>query len=687
MAKGGELDFTEHATPQIEAVSGDGIEVTVPTTSTPKPEVAPPLAVAASPIGSLSRKKKAAPSEMDMEVHQSVASTAANTAASTAASPNASIPITMATSSIGTGTVTGSGTTVLGADAGSAPSLPLPPPAGSPANEFDKTVLPQELVKLASLTGTDMIDLESNGSDPSKASKVVQEEGSKKEQVPSTWNRRRLMIRLLIALVIVGGAVGIAIWLTSDSSSDEKNTLPSNVILDITKAKPGTVADVPEDLCNEWVPGQGMSKVCTVAASSNKGGQVGNLVATSFLEGTSMLGSDMAIINAGLVKQDIVSPKVTVGDVMGLVEDDYLVIVDMSGASIRKVLEDAIESAIGKDEKRGKTPLDSAYPYAAGLLFAVDSTKTFGSRVSGVKVPSELTGGFININEGAYYKVITTAYLAAGGDEYKAFGAIVDEWKTELPQSTINTFYTLVESMDELTFDGIAYSTVSFVAPDYDPGVALVPTNVCLEWTPGGGKSEICPPEETIVQGGGVCNLVAWTFLDQNFRAEVALIRAGDYASDIRQGTFRASDSEAIFPVDYPLVTMKVTGQMLQGILETALVGALDRFDPRPEAYPYAAGIRFNVDAAAGFGLRTSNVEFFKNTRWVPLEEDRLYTVVTTQNLAKGEDPAYQGLLYGDSQGTGSLSAAETFLAFATEWAVLFDPPRDKYSTQLYSSG
>jgi hypothetical protein len=658
----GELDFTEHenAQAQVVAGSGDAIEAVgsarSPNVGSNKAKLALLAAeealLAAEEASPKHRKKN--PSEMDMEAHQSIAS------------PEASIPITMSTSS-GAGTGTGD------------PS-PLPPHSGASPAELEKHVLllSQQILEAGhqqpcSTTEIDLHDLESN------ESKVVPEGST---EAPSTWNRRRLMIRLLVVLLIVGAGVGIVIWLTSDS---DENDGTSNEIIDITKVKSGTVAaQVPENICNEWIPGQGKSEVCSVSASSRRGGQVANLAATSFQQQTTV-GADIAIINAGLVLKDIVSPEATVEDMMGVVGDDQLVVVNMSGASIRRVLEEAIESALF-----GETPVPGAYPYGGGLRFAVDATRKFGFRVSGIQVLATLNEAFgdrfQSIQEGGYYTVITTSFLAGGGDGYKAFGAIVDSWKTELQQNTINTFYTHVKNMGELTFD-VEYSTVSFVAPDYDPELAVVPTNVCLEWTPGAGRSEICTPEET-VRGGGVCNLVAWTFLDQNFRADIALVRAGDYASDIRQGTFKAGDSEALFPVDHPLVTINVNGKKIRDLLEAALVGALDVRDPRPEAYPYAAGLRFNVNVAAGFGSRTSNIEFFKNTRWVPLEEDRVYTVVTTANLANGEDPAYLGFLYADRDSlvTGKLSAVETFLAFATEWAALFDPPREKYSTQVYIS-
>jgi hypothetical protein len=622
---------------EVHQSSGASPKASVPINK--KAEVAP-LAAEASPIGGPNRKKKDPPSEMDMEVHQS-----------SDASPNVSIPMTMAKPD-GTG---------------SAPSPLMDSDSPEKAGHHQN----------CSTTEIEFIDMESNESDI-KAAAVVPDGFKDEEAAPTTWNRRKCMILSLIVLVIVGAAVGIVIWLTSDSDED---VVTSNRLIDITTVKPGTVtAQVPENLCNEWVPGQGKSKLCSILASSSRGGQVANLVATSFLKGSMMGAADMSIINAGLVKGDIGFPEVTVEDMMAIVGDDRLVVVDIPGASIRWLLEIAIEMSVGEN------PLPSAYPYGGNLRFSVDATKKFGFRVSEVQVLSKVfSDRFVNIADNGYYTVITTSYLAGGGDGYKEFDAIVDAWKTELPQNTINTFYTYVSNMEELIFD-VEYSTVSFVAPIYDPGLATVPTNVCLEWTPGAGKSEICTPEETIVQGGGLCNLVAWAFLDQNFRADIALVRAGDYSSDIVQGTFKASDLEAIFPVDHRLVTIKVNGKQLEDILEAVLVGALDSADPRPEAYPYAAGLRFNVDAAAAFGSRTSNVEFFKNTRWVPLETEKIYTVVTTENLANGDDPAYLGFSLADRITGGKLSAAETFLAFATEWAVLFDPPREKYSTQVYLS-
>jgi 2',3'-cyclic-nucleotide 2'-phosphodiesterase (5'-nucleotidase family) len=237
--------------------------------------------------------------------------------------------------------------------------------------------------------------------------------------------------------------------------------------------------------------------------------------------------------------------------------------------------------------------------------------------------------------------------------------------------------------------DATEYSTQSFMHPDEELAIASVPNNICLEWAPGSGTSEVCSLTETNTKGGGACDLVAWALLDQNLRAQMAILKAGDCGSDLPSGSFTESDASALLPGNPTLVTMKVTGAHVVALLEEAVNATLQEEGARADAYPYAAALRFNVNAIASLGNRISSVQVFNiYNRWVQLERDGTYTILTTTELATGEDPAYQTLLQADTSTIRDtrLGSVDTLIKYALEWKLLFAPPYEKYSTQSYIS-
>ena len=65
----------------------------------------------------------------------------------------------------------------------------------------------------------------------------------------------------------------------------------------LTTLEEQTLANVPEDLCLERVPGEGWSEICAAEASAERGGAACNLVAKAFV--AQERSADVAIHNAG----------------------------------------------------------------------------------------------------------------------------------------------------------------------------------------------------------------------------------------------------------------------------------------------------------------------------------------------------------------------------------------------------
>jgi 2',3'-cyclic-nucleotide 2'-phosphodiesterase (5'-nucleotidase family) len=267
---------------------------------------------------------------------------------------------------------------------------------------------------------------------------------------------------------------------------------------------------------------------------------------------------------------------------------------------------------------------------------------------------------------------------------------VIDDWKTGLRFSTGDAFLNYaLQGENWRKLDAIEYSTQSFVAQHVEPRIASVPQNLRLEWAPGTGKSEICAPGVT-PKGGGACNLVAWGLLDQNLRADMAILKAGDCGSDLASGKFTKNKASTLIPANPSLVTVKLTGPRIVDILEQAVDATIRLEGARSDAYPYSGALtRFNVDTTASLGNRLSSVELYTSyNRWIQLDSNSTYTILTTSELAAGKDPDYQGFLAADASSIRPmiLGSIDTFIKYAVEWDISYDPPTEKYSTQSYIS-
>jgi len=193
------------------------------------------------------------------------------------------------------------------------------------------------------------------------------------------------------------------------SYSDKVDSLKKEVI--------GTAKDL---LCLERIPGQGFSKNprCKETTRAH-GGDIPNLVAYAFRE--MSITSQIAIQNAGGVRIDIPEGDVTIGTAYTLLPfANTLVELDMTGAEIKDVLEEAVEYALRSDGSTG------AYPYAAGLRWTVDLSKPAGSRFSNLEYKGKNDSAWSPLNMSATYKVVTNNYLAAGRDGYATFKKVAD---------------------------------------------------------------------------------------------------------------------------------------------------------------------------------------------------------------------------------------------------------------------
>jgi len=177
------------------------------------------------------------------------------------------------------------------------------------------------------------------------------------------------------------------------------------------------IGEARTTLCLERIPGQGKSRACDKAATGSRGSDISNIVARAFLE--MSLTSELALQNGGGVRIDILAGPITVGDAYKLLPfSNTLVELEMSGAEIKRSLEESFDYAVAEDGSTG------AYPYASGLRWTADRSKPFGQRIRNLEVNLRMASGWAPIDSARSYKVVTNNYIAGGKDGYKTLGAV-----------------------------------------------------------------------------------------------------------------------------------------------------------------------------------------------------------------------------------------------------------------------
>ncbi len=147
-----------------------------------------------------------------------------------------------------------------------------------------------------------------------------------------------------------------------------------------------------------------------------------------------------------------------------------LVNLDMTGAELVAVLEDALDFTLASSSNSG------AYPYASGLRWAVDLSKPKGQRFSNVQVKlkadSDWTAidlarnsDWTAIDLARTYVVVTSDFLASGKDGYQTFATVstdsakVEKTSVEYAQSFVD-YVKSVGTVSKLSVS--EYSTQQF---------------------------------------------------------------------------------------------------------------------------------------------------------------------------------------------------------------------------------
>lgn len=202
---------------------------------------------------------------------------------------------------------------------------------------------------------------------------------------------------------------------------ESRNKLDSFSASAFRNRKIGTAT---ENLCFEWVPGSGESKLCDKQETGKRGSDITNLVAQTFL--AFIPEADIAIQNAGGIRSDIKQGDITVGDVYRLLPYvNKLTLVKMSGQQIKSVLEGAVEFSLSELGGTG------AYPYAANLRWQLYASNPRGSRINQLEHKNKHTGEWEPLNKEKIFTVATNDFISKGNDGYKIMSKVEYEKRTK----------------------------------------------------------------------------------------------------------------------------------------------------------------------------------------------------------------------------------------------------------------
>ena len=217
--------------------------------------------------------------------------------------------------------------------------------------------------------------------------------------------------------------------------------------------------------------------------------------------------------------------------------------------------------------------------------------------------------------------------------------------------------------------------------------VGEVSTDLCFERIPGQGRSKLCDVSDTAENGSDISNLVAHAFREMSRTSEIAIQNGGGVRIDVPKGDFSVGTAYKLLPFANTIVELEMTGEEISKVLEEALDLAL-KPDGSTGAYPYAAGLRWHVDASKPFGSRFSNIQFKApgDNQWSELDLMRTYKVATNNYIAAGKD-GYK--TFGVVSKSGRmvdtyLDYAQSFVDYVRKYESIDKLPLEDYSTQSF---
>lgn len=215
--------------------------------------------------------------------------------------------------------------------------------------------------------------------------------------------------------------------------------------------------------------------------------------------------------------------------------------------------------------------------------------------------------------------------------------------------------------------------------------------DLCLVRFPGESRSTICDASVTAEFGSDISNIIAKAFMTVTPTADIAIQNGGGVRTDVGAGDITFAEAVNVLPFSNTLVTLEMTGVQIKAVLEDAMTNAL-RVGGSSGAYPYASGLRYHIDASAAEGSRVSNIEVNPRVsgEWTAISDTEVYTVVTNDFIASGQDGyATFGELFDAGEYVNTFTLyTQAFIDYIEQLSANGDAleklPVSEYSTQQY---
>lgn len=179
------------------------------------------------------------------------------------------------------------------------------------------------------------------------------------------------------------------------------------------------------------------------AGEQPSGSYAAQVVADAFLY--YLPKADVAIQNAGGVRAELHQGKFTVADAYQILPfSNTVVTVDLTGAEILQVLNEALEYAQGISASTG------AFPYSSHLRYDVVLNAPAQQGIKNLEIKHRTTGHWHPIDLQALYSVATNSFTALGKDGYLTFGQVREARPEAFEQSDVVYAVPLLEYFREV---------------------------------------------------------------------------------------------------------------------------------------------------------------------------------------------------------------------------------------------
>lgn len=190
----------------------------------------------------------------------------------------------------------------------------------------------------------------------------------------------------------------------------------------LLEMKQQKIGHVDESLCLVRVPGEEPkrsvgSQGCEAAYSLARGSDIAQVVAEAYRQASRL--ADIALLNGGGIRQSLPGGEITIERAHSVLPfSNTLIELPLTGSELTEVLEDAVANHLDHRLSTG------SHPYAAGLRWHLDLSQPRGRRFSRLEVRERDSGEWLPLDSARRYTVVTSDYLAEGGDGYRTLADI-----------------------------------------------------------------------------------------------------------------------------------------------------------------------------------------------------------------------------------------------------------------------